>query len=127
MTNKFEISDKELHRLLAKNLSQIWVRVTWKQMTSMNRKSYDVFAERIRAAAGKKTVSRMIEKVCTGLRLPAAELDTDDIYILEDERGRVQKMFSEDAILLALLTKKEAEKTYEQKKIAKGNSSLEAF
>ena len=57
-----EIADKELRGLLAKTLTGIWKRVSWKDMTSMKRSSVDVFSERLRAAAGMENVPQMLEK-----------------------------------------------------------------
>jgi len=122
-----EISDKELRGLLAKTLSGIWRRVSWKDMTSIKRSSVDVFSERLRAAAGMENVPQMLEKVCKGLGLPSATMDTIDIGILEDERERVRKMMGKEAILVALLTQKEAKEQIDRAKAAKGNQTLEAF
>ena len=122
-----EISDKELRGLLAKTLSGIWRRVSWKDMTSMKRSSVDVFSERLRAASGMENVPQMLEKVCKGLGLPSATMDTIDIEMLEDERERVRKMMGKEAILVALLTQKEAKEQIDRAKAAKGNQTLEAF
>lgn len=122
-----DITDKELRNLLAKTLTGIWKRVSWKDMTSMKRSSVDVFSERLRAAAGMENVPQMLEKVCKGLGLPSAYMDTIDIQMLEDERERVRKMMGKEAVLIALLTQKEAKDQFEKAKAMKGNSSLEAF
>ena len=122
-----EISDKELRGLLAKTLSGIWRRVSWKDMTSIKRSSVDVFSERLRAAAGMENVPQMFEKVCKGLGLTSANMDTIDIQMLEDERERVRKMMGKEAMIIALLTQKEAKDQFEKAKVMKGNSSLEAF
>lgn len=126
-----EITDKELRGLLAKTLSGIWKRVSWKDMTSMKRSSkrssVDVFSERLRAAAGMENVPQMLEKVCKGLGLPSASMDTVDISMLEDERERVRKMMGKEAVLVALLTQKEANEQFETAKKMKGNTSLEGF
>lgn len=123
-----EITDKELRGLLAKTLSSIWKRISWKDMgTSITRPATDIFSARLRAAAGKENVPQMLEKVCTGLGLPSANMDTLDIQILDDERERVRKMMGKEAILVALLTQKEAKEQIEKAKAAKGNQSLEAF
>ncbi len=120
-------TDKELRGLLAKTLSGIWKRVSWKDMTSIKRSSVDVFSERLRAASGMENVPQMFEKVCKGLGLPSAYMDTVDIQILEDERERVRKMFGKEAILVALLTQKEAKEQFEKAKLTKGNLTLEGF
>jgi len=122
-----DITDKELRNLLAKTLTGIWKRVSWKDMTSMKRSSVDVFSERLRAASGMENVPQMLEKVCKGLGLPSANMDTIDIQMLEDERERVRKMMGKEAMLIALLTQKEAKDQFEKAKYMKGNYSLEAF
>lgn len=120
-------NDKELREILAKTLVGIWKRVSWKDMTSIKRSSVDVFSERLRAASGMENVPQMLEKVCKGLGLPSAYMDTVDIQILEDERERVRKMLGKEAILIALLTQKEAKEQFEIAKKMKGNTSLEGF
>lgn len=122
-----DITDKELRNLLAKTLSGIWKRVVWKDMTSIKRSSVDVFSERLRAASGMENVPQMLEKVCKGLGLPSATMNTVDIQILEDDRERVRKMLGKEAVLVALLTQKEAKEQFEKAKSMKGNSSLEAY
>jgi hypothetical protein len=122
-----KITDKELRGLLAKTLSGIWKRVSWKDMTSMKRSSVDVFSERLRAAAGMENVPQMLEKICKGLGLPSATMDTIDIEMLEDERERVRKMMGKESVLVALLTQKEAKEQFETAKKMKGNTSLEGF
>ena len=106
----------EHHDLLSDVLVNIYLKVDWKNMTSLKRSAVDVLTDRIRVANKEKDILKAHDKLCASLHIPTSKQDVEDLELLYNDNDIIMKILRDHTGYIAALTQKKAKEHKENLK-----------